>query len=113
MNHFEYNIKQLLAILMFALLPLMASCQAEVPIIWEASTDNVGVEGYNVWLNDELYETVTDTFTTLYLEVGEFICQVSAFDAAGNESERSNTLHLRITDIIRPSKIDTLRERDP
>jgi len=104
---------RLLLILMLMMLPLLASCQAEVPIEWEASTDNVGVEGYNVWINDELYETVVDTFTILYLEVGDFVCQVSAFDAAGNESDRSNTLLLKITDIIKPSKIDTLREREP
>lgn len=64
---------------------------------WTASTDNVGVTGYDVYLNGTLYETVggiTITITELNCNT-EYAVSVRARDAAGNTSalnaERTTT----------------------
>ena len=57
-----------------------------------ASTDNVGVAGYRVYRNSVLWGTAgaTDTSITLTgLPNGNNWIQVSAFDAAGNESAKT------------------------
>ena len=82
--------------------------QAELKLTWNASTDNVGVEGYNVWLDGLYYGTVSDTFIYLTLDPGIYVAAVSAFDAAGNESEKSETLVIDVTDNLPPSIPDSL-----
>ncbi len=64
----------------------------QVDLSWTASTDNVGVIGYNIYRND--VRVGTDAITT-YSDAGvstgdTFSYQVSAYDLAGNESYRSN-----------------------
>lgn len=58
-------------------------------ISWTASTDNEAVTGYDVYVNDALYETVTSG-TSLSMsdltENTEYTVKVRAFDAAGNTS---------------------------
>jgi len=77
--------------------------QEEVQLRWNPSTDNVGVAGYNIWLNAEYYGTTSDTTFVLSLDVGFHALAVSAFDAAGNESELSIALMVEIKDTESPS----------
>ena len=64
--------------------------QASVTVQWGASTDNVGVAGYTVYLNGT---SVTTTSSTSYSVTG-LVCGtnyqvgVDAFDAAGNHPPR-------------------------
>lgn len=65
-----------------------------VSLKWDASTDQVGVTGYEVYRNDVRIATVQ---TTSYRDTGltpgiEYTYYVKAFDAAGNISEPSNRL---------------------
>jgi chitodextrinase len=59
-----------------------------ITLTWKASTDNVGVTGYNVYLNGvALATTKTRSFTQSGLTAGTtYTYRVSAFDAAGNIS---------------------------
>ncbi len=66
---------------------------------WSASTDNVGVTGYDVYRGSTLLTTVT---TTSYNVSGltadtAYTFSVNAKDAAGNESASSNTVNARTT----------------
>lgn len=68
--------------------------ETSITIDWDASNDNIGVSGYNVFLDDVLhgsssvlsYEVQELTPNTTY----EFL--VSAFDDAGNESGKSDPI---------------------
>ena len=62
-------------------------------LTWGASTDNVGVDGYNVYLDGSLLGSVTGTSATVNgLTAGTtYTFGVSAFDAAGNESAAGTT----------------------
>jgi chitodextrinase len=59
-----------------------------ISLTWNASTDNVGVKGYIVYLNDvALATTTTRSFTHSGLTAGTtYNYRVSAYDAAGNNS---------------------------
>jgi len=66
----------------------------QIRLKWNASTDNVGVAGYRIFRNDIL---IGISPTTSYLDAGLLpgtvqVYRVSAFDAAGNESQRSEAL---------------------
>ena len=65
--------------------------KTEAVITWTASTDNVGVAGYNIFVNGEKKNTelITDTQYTLSgLAAGtEYTVEVQALDAAGNTSD--------------------------
>ena len=62
-------------------------------LTWTASKDNVEVAGYNVYLNDEKVNDELITGTEYYLAAltanTEYNVTVTAVDAAGNESEKS------------------------
>ena len=73
----------------------------DVGITWNASTDNVGVTGYNIWVDAEYFDTSIDTVYTLKLNPGVYVVAVSAFDAAGNESALSESI------------IVTIKSKDP
>jgi len=65
---------------------------------WKASTDNVGVTGYNIFINGVQANTVTNT-TTSYNVTGLsantiYAATVKALDAAGNQSVASTTLNV-------------------
>ena len=67
---------------------------ARVDLSWGASTDDVGVTGYRVYRNNALAATRGGTQTT-YADTAvaagtSYTYQVSALDAAGHESPRSN-----------------------
>ncbi|MFE2477358.1 discoidin domain-containing protein [Streptomyces sp. NPDC059389] len=76
-------------------LTLTEPAAGQVKLAWQASTDNVGVTGYEVYANNVLRTTVAGSATT-YTDsqpadatVGYF---VRAKDAAGNRSGDSNTV---------------------
>lgn len=64
-----------------------------VALSWTASTDNVGVTGYDVYANNVLKATVTGTTTAVQALASSttYNFHVIAKDAAGNSSPQSNT----------------------
>jgi hypothetical protein len=66
-----------------------------VNLSWTASTDNVGVAGYQIYRNSVLVQTVLGTGTTFtdgQLDPSTlYTYSVAAFDAAGNVSANSST----------------------
>ncbi|MFE0679086.1 discoidin domain-containing protein [Streptomyces sp. NPDC058867] len=67
----------------------------QIRLTWNASTDNTGVTGYDVYANGELLTTVAGNVTTFTdtRPAGQTVSyRVRAKDAAGNESGDSNTV---------------------
>lgn len=69
---------------------------SSVALMWNASTDNVGVTGYKVYRGATLVTTVSGS-TTSYTVTGlsastSYSFTVRAVDAAGNESAASNSI---------------------
>ena len=69
-----------------------ASTASSVSVAWQASTDNVGVTGYDTFLDGASRGTVTPTSTTLSgLTCGTtYTVAIAARDAAGNRSSQSS-----------------------
>jgi hypothetical protein len=67
---------------------------SSVVLTWDASTDNVGVEGYYVYESDNVIDTVdaTATMVTGLTSETEYTFTVRAFDAAENISDASNAV---------------------
>ena len=65
-----------------------AASNTEINLTWTAATDNVGVKGYQVFLNDRVISTTTTTsFKHTGLAAGTtYNYRVNAFDAASNYS---------------------------
>lgn len=65
--------------------------ETTIPISWTAATDNVGVTGYEVWVDGSLYQTVTNTSTTIFDRAAgtSYTIDVYAKDAAGNKSAKA------------------------
>lgn len=68
----------------------------KIDLAWVASTDNVSVEGYYIYDNsdDSLVATVTGSTSTTISGLNSntsYTFYATAYDAAGNESDRSNT----------------------
>ncbi len=68
-----------------------------VSLSWTASTDNVGVTGYDVYANNQYKMTVTSpNATVIDLMLGtDYVFYVVAKDAAGNRSDNSDTVEAR------------------
>ncbi|GLY51186.1 glycosyl hydrolase [Lentzea sp. NBRC 102530] len=65
----------------------------QIRLTWNASTDNVGVTGYDVYANGTLRTSVTGTtFTDSQPDGLRVSYHVIAKDAAGNQSPASNTV---------------------
>lgn len=75
-------------------LTLLGSTRSSVSIKWNASTDNVKVTGYNVYINGVIATTTTATsYTANNLQTGtKYSFTIKAKDAAGNLSAASNIL---------------------
>jgi chitodextrinase len=67
-----------------------------VTLSWNASTDNVGVTGYQVFSNGTLIQTLTSTSLTVsgLTAATSYTFTVKATDAAGNVSGASNTVNI-------------------
>ncbi|MDQ0091407.1 hypothetical protein J2T12_004844 [Paenibacillus anaericanus] len=71
-------------------------------LTWGASTDNVGVQSYEIYANDQLKGTLngtTLTFTDNQPPSASVTYYVIAKDAAGNSSTRSNTV-TRVGEVV-------------
>ncbi|MEC2559155.1 lytic polysaccharide monooxygenase, partial [Bacillus cereus] len=70
-----------------------------VELTWNASTDNVGVKGYQIFRNGEMIDTVPGThFIDKKLQPStEYSYTVKAIDAAGNVSTESTALTVKTT----------------
>ena len=70
--------------------------QTTAKVTWDASTDNVGVAGYNVYVNEAKVNaspvTVTEYDLTGLTEATEYTVRVTAVDAEENESARSEAV---------------------
>lgn len=65
----------------------------QATLIWQASTDNTRVAGYNVYVNDGYHATVFDTTFSVRINRNEVVAlSVVAFDSDGNFSERSASI---------------------
>ncbi|UHA76276.1 lytic polysaccharide monooxygenase [Paenibacillus sp. 481] len=74
------------------------STSTTVPLMWNASTDNVSVTGYQIFRGTTLIATVSGSAVE-YLVTGltantAYTFTVKAFDAAGNVSAASNVLNV-------------------
>jgi phosphatidylinositol-3-phosphatase len=75
-------------------LSLTATTTSAISLSWSASTDNVGVAGYDVYLNGTKVGSTMQTsysFTGLACGTG-YTLGVVAFDAAGNRSSQSTLI---------------------
>ena len=68
-----------------------------VDLSWTASSDDIGVAGYNVYRDGSTTPLATVTSGTTYTDTGltastAYAYTVSAFDAAGNESAQSSAV---------------------
>jgi hypothetical protein len=72
---------------------LAVPAEDRIVLSWTASTDNIAVTGYNVYVDDVLAETVTGTnYIVRNLIAGtEYTLAVNAEDAAGNKSGEVST----------------------
>ena len=72
-------------------LNVTASTQTSVSLVWLASTDNVGVQGYGVHVNGTLVQTRAELSATVSgLECGTaFTLALDAYDEAGNRSSKA------------------------
>ncbi|NJB71624.1 chitodextrinase/type 1 glutamine amidotransferase [Saonia flava] len=86
-------------------------------ISWEQSSDNIGVEGYSIYKEGLLVESVNETsYTAVGLNPNSiYVFAITAFDAAANESESSESLEViteeeSTADLVAPSKPEGLKE---
>lgn len=73
------------------LLPVTVS-KSQIDLSWNSSSDNVGVKGYKIYRDGNFIKSAnTISVSDFGLQAGTNYCyQVSAFDAAGNESSRTS-----------------------
>jgi hypothetical protein len=67
----------------------------QLSLRWPATTDDVGVIGYRIWLNGFEVATTAETQAKLRWfndDSGHHVVQIRAVDAAGNQSRSSPTL---------------------
>lgn len=87
-----------------ASLAVTDSSEQSVTLVWAASTDNVAVDGYNVYRDDEYYATVrslqfVDSNPPVTGRVGYSLV---SFDLARNYSTRSAVLDVVIGPVVNP-----------
>ncbi len=76
-----------------------------IELRWTESTDNIGVTGYNVYLNGVVVRTVTNPSTILsgLSNLTTYAIRVQALDALKNRSALSSTLSITTLDSTAPS----------
>lgn len=97
-----------LLLLIFLFVSSITIGQGRVMLAWNPSTDNVGVAGYCVWVNGERHDSTEMTQYEFDFEAGDYLLTVSAYDAAGNESEQSQGLSVNIADVTIPAIPDLI-----
>lgn len=82
-----------------------AASSSQINLSWSASTDNMGVTGYDVYRNGTFLKTVTGTSTsdTGLAASTSYSYYVKAKDAAGNASSQSSTINVTTTAGTPPS----------
>ncbi len=83
----------------------------QVALLWNASTDNVAVTGYNVYRGTTLVTTVgsaVTSYTDTGLAPGSYTYTVRATDAAANLSDPSNAVSATVVDSQKPTPPGTL-----
>nr|WP_315252114.1 endonuclease [uncultured Flavobacterium sp.] len=75
-------------------LAVTAKTASSISLSWTASTDNIGVNGYEVYMNSVLKTTVTTLTTTIsgLTASTAYSFYIKAKDAAGNASASSSTV---------------------
>ncbi len=75
-------------------LNVSGTTSSSISLAWNASTDNVGVTAYNVYMNGSLQTTTSTTSTTIsgLTPSTTYSFYVVAKDAAGNSSSNSSTV---------------------
>ena len=70
-----------------------ANSSSQINLSWTASTDNVGVTGYNIYRDGALLDTsATNFYTNIGLSASTtYTYSVSAYDAVGNASSQSSS----------------------
>lgn len=92
--------------------------KSSIAFTWTASTDNVKVDHYNIYRNDKLVGTSrsTDFSDTDLKDNTSYSYQVSAVDAAGNESAKSKTTTFKtledIKDTEKPTTVTNVKASD-
>lgn len=80
---------------------------SSISLIWNSSTDNVGVTGYDLFFNNERvgYKTIQDTvYIVNDLKPGtQYEIKLVAYDYAGNTSDTASIMVSTITDNEKPS----------
>ena len=74
---------------------LHPAASGQIELTWNASTDNVGVTGYDIYLNNALLTSVPGTAMTYIDNEPDTLTAtyfVRAHDAAGNQSGNSNSV---------------------
>ncbi len=76
--------------------------QNSVSLSWNASTDNVGVDGYTIYRNGTPLTTTTSTsYTVSGLAAGTtYAFTIVAYDNAGNVSSTSNAIDVTTQDVV-------------
>ena len=77
-----------------------------VELSWTASTDNIGVTGYDIYRDNIIYEpgvAGTSYNDTSIIEGQSYNYYVIARDAAGNSSGQSNSVNATIADVTPPT----------
>jgi chitodextrinase len=78
-----------------------------IKISWDASTDNVTMSGYEVYLDNKLFMNTKNLNTNLEiagLKINTiYKVKVRSYDATGNKSEYSNELSVKTVDNVKPS----------
>jgi chitodextrinase len=86
-----------------------AQGETTLNLAWTASTDNVAVTGYEVWVNNALNSTVGNVNAATVIGLVKntaYSVQVKAFDAAGNKSALSTALAVSTSNGQGPLKIE-------
>ena len=83
-----------------------------ISLAWSSSTDNTKVSGYHIWVDGKVSGSSAGTsYKIAGLNAGtSYSVAVSAFDAASNESAKSQALSVTTTEIDQP---DTLAPSIP
>ncbi len=98
-------------------LSLISATESAISINWEPSADNTGIAAYDIFINNQLSDSVSGTQNSFTLQglppLTSFDFYVTARDAAGNSSTASNTLTAStLPDTIAPSVPEGLQTSD-